>query len=390
MREMQSPEGGYSAALDADSEGEEGRFYLWSREEVRTLLGEDDYPLFAAAYGLDGPPNFEGHWHLHRVEASAALGARFGHEASELEKRLAAGRERLLAARAQRVRPGLDDKRLTGWNALMIKGMARVARVFQRPECLESAERALALIRDHLWREGRLLASYKDGKAQLNAYLDDYANLIDALLELLQTRWRRADLELAIALAEVLLAQFEDPEAGGFYFTAHDHERLIHRPKPLGDESVPAGNGTAARVLIRLGHLLGEPRYLDAAERTLRLAWASIREMPYAHASLLAALDEHLHPTETLVVRAPAADLRAWQAHLHRGLAPRRLALAIPSDEIDLPGTLTALVPETGAVAHICSGTQCLAPIRDLSALGRQLSTTELMTDQEPAPESAA
>jgi uncharacterized protein YyaL (SSP411 family) len=275
------------------------------------------------------------------------------------------------------VRPGLDDKVLTGWNALMIKGMARAARVLGDPDCLESAERALGFVRGTLWRDGRLLATYKDGKAHLDAYLDDHANLIDALLEMLQARWRRADFDLAVELAEVLLARFEDPDDGGFYFTAHDHEPLIHRPKPLGDESVPSGNGVAARVLTRLGHLLGEPRYLDAAERTLRLGWEHIRRVPYAHAGLLMALDEHLNPTETVIVRADAAQVDAWRTRLRGAFAPRRFDLAIPADETDLPGALAALEPRTGAVAYVCSGTQCGMPIADLPALDHRLRSTE-------------
>ena len=385
MREMQSPEGGYYSALDADSEGEEGRFYVWTREQVREAVGAEDYELFAACYGLDSSPNFEGKWHLHRFMEPAALAQRFGLEVNEAEERLALARRRLLEQREPRVRPGLDDKVLTAWNGLMIKGMARAARVFDRPDCLQSAERALDFIRDTLWRDGRLLATYKDGQAHLNAYLDDYANLIDALLELLQTRWRRTDLDFAIYLADALLDRFQDTDSGGFFFTSDDHEQLIHRPKPLGDESIPAGNGVAARVLIRLGHLLGETRYLEAAERTLRLAWAHIRQIPYAHATLLMALDEHLVPTETVIVRADENALRAWQARLHQALAPRRLALAIPADEAALPGSLAELKPQGAGIAYVCSGTRCGTPSRDLAEFDRALSSTEVRTGKGDA-----
>ncbi len=386
LREMQGPGGGYYAALDADSEGEEGRFYLWTPAQVEAALGGADHPLFAAAYGLDRPPNFEGRWHLNRVADSGTLAARFGLAPWDVDERLTAARKSLLGVRAARTPPGLDDKVLTAWNAMMIKGMARAARLFQRPDYLDSAERALAFLRENLWREGRLLASARGDQAQLPAYLDDYANLIDALLELLQTRWRRADLELAIDLAEVLLERFEDTQAGGFFFTAHDHEPLLHRPKPLADEALPSGNGVAARVLIRLGHLLGETRYLEAAERTLRLAWGAIEEMPYAHASLLLALDEWLHPTEVVVARAPRAELQPWQERLQRGLAPRRLALAIPTEDGGLPGILGSSPPEAGPVATLCGPSGCLAPIRDLASLDRQLGLSELagLPDRHP------
>ncbi|HVJ11954.1 MAG TPA: thioredoxin domain-containing protein, partial [Burkholderiales bacterium] len=215
MREMQSPEGGYYSSLDADSEGEEGKFYVWDRDEVQRLLTPEEYAATAAHFGLDQPPNFENrHWHLYVAQPGAAAVAK------------------LFAAREKRIRPGRDEKILVSWNALAIRGMARAGRALARPDWIASARRALGFIRAAMWREGRLLATYKDGKAHLNAYLDDYALLIGALLELMQEQFVPADLEWASALADVLLEQFEDAAAGGFFFTARDHESLILRPKP--------------------------------------------------------------------------------------------------------------------------------------------------------------
>ncbi len=369
MAEMQSAEGGYFSSLDADSEGEEGKFYAWDRAEVSALLDADEYALIAPLYGLDQTPNFEGKWHLHGYRSLVEVAAELGLSSAQAGSLLATAKAKLLAARERRVRPGRDEKVLTSWNALMIKGMARAARVLGRADCLNSAERALDFIRGNLWRDGRLLATYKDGNAHLNAYLDDYALLLDALLELLQTRWRRSDLDLAIALADVLLEQFFDAEQGGFFFTAADHETLIQRPKPLGDEAMPSGNGVAAHALQRLGHLLGETRYLDAVEATLRLAAEPMRRIPYAHASLLMALDEYLYPPETIVIRGQGAELAAWQATAQRGYHPRRLVLAIPADERDLPGALAAMVPGEAIRAYRCRGTQCDAPLESVDAL---------------------
>jgi len=373
MAEMQSPEGGYYSSLDADSEGEEGRYYVWGRAEVEALLTPAEYALIAPVYGLDQTPNFEGRWHLHGYRAMADVAGEQGIPEDEARSLADSARARLLAARAGRVRPGRDDKVLTSWNALMIKGMARAARILGRADFLASAERALDFIRRTLWRDGRLLATYKDGKAHLNAYLDDYAFMLDALLELLQTRWRRADLDFAIALAEVLLEQFHDPAAGGFYFTGADHEALIQRPKPLADESMPSGNGVAATVLQRLGHLLGETRYLDAAAGTLRLAAEPMRRIPYAHGTLLAALDEHLNPPETLVIRggtdaATDDDLHRWQTAAQHAYDPRRVVLAIPAAETDLPGTLAAMQPGSRTRGYRCRGTRCEAPVEDFDA----------------------
>lgn len=374
IREMQSPEGGYYSTLDADSEGEEGRFYVWDREEVARLLTAEEYAPFAAVYGLDRRPNFKGKWHLHGYRTVAEAARYLGMAPESVVTLLAAARRKLLAAREDRTRPGRDEKVLTAWNGLAIKGMARAARVLVRADYLASAQRALDFIRTSLWRNGRLLATCKDGKTHLNAYLDDYAYLLDALLELLQTRWRREDLELASALAEVLLDRFADPREGGFFFTANDHERLIHRPKPLGDESLPAGNGVAARVLQRLGHLVGETRYLTAAQGTLALAAESMRHLPQAHASLLAALEEHLDPPHILVIRGEGGDLAHWAGIAHHTYNPRRLVLAIPATERGLPGNLGAMTPGTGIRAYPCLGTSCEAPLEDVEVLERLLS----------------
>ena len=378
IAEMQSPEGGYYSSLDADSEGEEGRFYVWDRDEIAALLEPAELRLVTPLYGLDRSPNFEGKWHLHGYRTLEDVAAELGLEEAQARALLRGAQAKLYAARARRVRPGRDEKVLTSWNALMIKGMARAARVLGRAEYLDSAERALAFIGATLWRDGRLLASYKDGTAHLNGYLDDHALLLDALLELLQTRFRRADLDWATALAEVLLAQFQDAERGGFFFTSADHERLIQRPKPMADESMPSGNGVAAYALQRLGHLLGEPRYLQAAEGTLRFAADAIRRLPYAHATLLMALDEYLSPGEVLVIRGAAgageADgLASWQAAAADAYAPRRLALAIPAGAEGLPPSLAAMPPGERMRAYRCRGTQCEPPIESLEALTRAM-----------------
>src|SRR4029077_16822777 len=215
-----------------------------------------------------------------------------------------------------RIWPARDEKVLTSWNALTIKGLAVAGRVLHRPDFTAAASAAVDFVHRHLWRDGRLLATYKDGRAHLPAYLDDYAFLADALLELLQTRWRSSDLKFARQLADVLLGQFEDAEGGGFFFTAKDHEKLIHRSKSFGDESVPSGNGVAASVLCRLGYLLGELPYLDAAERTLRAGWPMLRQYPQAHMSLANALEDFLSSMQILIVRGDAQQIEPWSANL--------------------------------------------------------------------------
>jgi uncharacterized protein YyaL (SSP411 family) len=376
LREMQSPAGGYYSSLDADSEGEEGRYYVWHRDEVRAHLGEADYPLFARRYGLDRAPNFEGRWHLNARHTTAELAAEFSLSEVEVRQRLATASASLLHLREQRVHPGRDDKILTAWNGLMVRGMAIAGRLLDEPAWIESAERALDFIRDRLWVNGRLLATCKDERAHLNAYLDDYVYLIDAILELLQARWRDGDLAFAMELAEVVLAHFAAAD-GGFYFTSDDHEALIQRPLPQHDDATPSGNGIAAKVFGRLGHLLGETRYLQAAESTLKRLWGGLVQMPHGHASLLVALEESLFPLQIVIIRGAGSTLPDWHNLAARSYAPRRLALAIPNEARDLPAQLQQRKPEGDAVAYICNGLTCGAPLRDRSEFTRQLSTTE-------------
>lgn len=357
MREMQAADGGYYSSLDADSDGEEGKYYVWDRAEVERLLTPQESALAIRRWGFDGPPNFENrHWH---ANVSGSL------DDAEMPL-LDAAREKLFAARETRIRPGRDDKILTSWNALMIEGMAHAARVFDRKEWLVSAQRAMDFIRTTMWQDGRLLATARDGRAHLDAYLDDHAFLLAALLELMQAEFRNADLAFAIELADTLLGRFEDCEAGGFFFTAHDHEVLIHRPKTGHDNATPAGNGVAAFALQRIGHLLGESRYLDAAERTLQLFWPTIRQSPNGFGSLLRALEEALTPPEVIILKGPDKDMAKWCRTL--GAKPQRLVLAIPNGTSGLPASLTKA--ESNHVnAWVCRGVTCSTPTANLDEL---------------------
>jgi uncharacterized protein YyaL (SSP411 family) len=230
-------------------------------------------------------------------------------------------------------------------------------------------------VRDKLLVDGRLLASFKDDEARFPAYLDDHAFLLDAVLELLQARWNSDHLAFAQQVAELMLEHFEDKERGAFWFTANDHEQLMHRSKPFADEAVPSGNGIAAAALQRLGFLLGETRYLDAAEKTLRAAWKAISEIPFGHVSLLTALEEyHEHP-EIVVIRGKQDDISRWRDSAAKVYAPRRLVFAIPADEDRLPGALAERKPIAGeTVAYRCLGTHCEMPVTTWEALAGQLA----------------
>ena len=267
--------------------------------------------------------------------------------------------------------PRRDEKILTAWNALAIKGMAAAGRMLQRPDLTDAATAAVDFIRQKLW-DGRLLATYENGRAHLAAYLDDYAFLADALLELLQSRWRSSDLEFALALLEVLLDRFQDP-AGGFFFTPSDHEHLIYRSKSFGDDALPSGNGVAASVLCRMGYLLGELRYVDAAQRTLAAASRTMLEHPLAHMSSLNALDDFLKSTQIVIIRGKPAEAQRWAGELQSLYAPTRMIFAIPDDVGQLPAPLAEKRAEICTTAYVCTGMTSSAPMTELRDVARRL-----------------
>ena len=353
MREMQSPDGGYYSSLDADSEHEEGKFYVWDRDEVKALLTGAEYAAAAPAFGLDQAPNFEGrHWHLQgRGPVPRAV------------------RDKLLAARGKRVRPGRDEKVLVSWNALAIRGMARAGRVFHRPEWLRSARQALEFIRSKMWQDGRLLATYKDGRAHLNAYLDDYAFLVAGLLELMQAEFIVGDLHWARELADVLLEEFEDAERGGFFFTGRSHEALFHRPKPGQDQSTPSGNAVAAWALNRLAFITGDERYARAAERTVALFYPVLQNHPAGFATMTIALSEQLRAPKLLILRGREPELSKWAGELARDYLPDLQLAAIADGAAGLPQPLDKPRRPAPVNGWLCRGVMCLEPVSDLLQL---------------------
>ncbi|HLX21721.1 MAG TPA: thioredoxin domain-containing protein [Usitatibacter sp.] len=381
MREMQSPAGGYYSSLDADSEGEEGRYYVWTVEEIRAHLTPEEFAVTVPAFGLDGPPNFEGHaWHL--VVARAV-------EDPASRRILDRAREKLFSVRETRVRPGRDEKILASWNALMIRGMAHAARVFGRRDWLDSARAALAFIRRELWKDGHMLATARDGHAHLNAYLDDHAYLLAALLEMLEADFDPADLAWASDIGRVLIEEFRDPVEGGFFFTSHDHESLIHRPKPGPDNATPSGNAVAAWALNRLALLTGEMRFAEAAEATLALFWHEMERQPMAFGTMLCALEELLEPPRTVILSAGQEALAPWRQALEGEYLPTTLVLAVGNSS-GLPGPL-AKPASRQPVAWLCKGATCLPPIATPAGLreGLALPTIAPSTESTPAPRSS-
>jgi uncharacterized protein len=369
IREMRAPEGGFYSTLDADSEGHEGRFYVWDRREVEALLTSGEYAAFARRFGLDREANFEGSWHLHCFASVETVAEEQGLTPAATAEIIDAARAKLLAVRNRRVWPGRDDKVLTAWNGLMIRGLAIAARALDRPEFATAATGAVDLLRSRCRQDGQLYATWKDGQARFPAYLDDHAFLLDGLLELLQARWRSEDLDFARWLADALIDRFQDRERGGFWFTAEGQDPPLYRPKGFADEATPSGNGVAAFALARLGWMLGETAYLDAAERTLRGGWSSINRSPQAHTMMLTALEEFLDPPQVIILRGTGAELQAWSAALAMIYAPRRMVFAVPAAAHGLPEALAGKRPRESTVAYVCEGPQCSEPIDELPRL---------------------
>jgi uncharacterized protein YyaL (SSP411 family) len=285
IAEMQAPDGGYYSSLDADSEGHEGKYYVWNKSQIETLLSGEEFQMTKIYFGLDAPANFDDQWHLHIFEAL---------KTPQEKSMLASAKQKLLASREQRSRPHRDEKILTAWNALMIKGMLVAGDILKKPEFTQSANKALQFIELHLWKDGQLASSFKDEKIKYPGYLDDYAYLLDALMTAMQISADQKLLVFAKQIADTMLKHFYDPENGGFFFTPDNHEKLLYRPKTMMDESIPAGNGVAVRALLALARMTGNKDYAHTSEKTLILAWPLLANYPAEHASVLLGLKDFL------------------------------------------------------------------------------------------------
>ena len=381
MREMQAADGGYYAAQDADSEGHEGRFFVWQKDELETLLSEshinhdtneiiqpDSIELFKQRFGLDRSENFEGMWHLHGYLKESELASKTEQSEALLHQQFKLIRQHLFQQREKRIHPGTDTKVLCAWNGLMIHGMSRAGRLLQQSHYIESAYSAACFIKKQCWTGDQLYASFKDGKASLAAYLDDYAFLIYGLLELLQSRWNNELYGWSLQLADKMLEEFEDADYGGFFFTGHHHESLIQRVKTFSDDAIPSGNAIAVYVLNRLGYLSGNTHYIVAAERCLKSAWTSIEYAPVANCALLTALNEFLNPPDTLIIRHQSQSSDDWPTLASRYNLPFAQIFCIAADE-EMHPTLKDKAASNSNLAYLCSGTKCGEPMKTTDEL---------------------
>lgn len=373
LAEMRHEDGGFYSSLDADSEGGEGAFYVWSLAAIKEQLPAAEYAVVASHFGLEAGANFEGHYHLARRQTGAQTAAAIGVCEQTCVEQLTAAQRRLLSAREQRPRPATDDKILAAWNGLMIRGLARAGRIMQRPQWVAAAHAALAFAADKMAEEGRLFAVWRDGQRGVPAFLDDCAFMLEAALELLRAEFRAETLAFAGAMAEQLCRHFEDKENGGFFFTAADGERLIRRTKPIDDNAIPAGNGVAARALLLLSWLTGEQQWAVAGERTLTAFYGALAKQAAGCASLLGALQYYLSPPPLLLLTGETAVCEEWRKSLAR--RPMDLLIFIlPADSSDLPETLQKPPPASGGRGYLCTGFSCLPAADSLTELRRLLA----------------
>ena len=384
INEMQSADGGYYSAQDADSEGSEGQYFVWRQNEINDRLDEllvdsadnsittTSIQLFKKRFGLDLAANFEGFWHLHGYLTESELAKEQLIKPAVLHQQFQLIRKQLFKHRDKRVHPDTDTKILCAWNGLMIHGMSIAGRLLKNQHYIESANKAATFIKQHCWKDKQLFANYKNGRASLEAYLDDYAFLIHGLLELLQSQWDNDLYNWTLDLADQLLQDFEDKDYGGFYFTSHQHESLIQRLKNFNDDAIPSGNAIATQALNRLGYLSGRQEYIDAAENCLKSAWQSINDSPISHCALLNALSEYLSPPDILIIRTQIGDHEQWQSCTQQYYLPFTLVYTIPADQ-PLHSTLDEKTAGDSSRAYICNGHQCQKPLKSLSELENHL-----------------
>ena len=390
LRDLTSPEGAFYSAEDADSEGVEGKFYLWRRSEIEAILGAEEGALYCLAYQIEA----EGNWRdeatglvpgtniPHLGEDPAAIARELGVEPGELARRLEAARQKLFLTRERRVHPHKDDKVLTSWNGLMIVALAKAAQAFDDPSYAKAAERALDFLSTKLVREdGRLLARFRDGEAAYPAYLDDYAFLAWGLLELYESTFAARHLDAALRLAREMERLFRDPQGGGYFFTGEDGEALLARAKEIYDGAAPSGNSVAALVLLRLGRITGDPALERSAAAIFEAFSGAVSRAPTAHTQLLGALDFALGPTREIVIAGERADpeARAMIREVEGRFLPRKVLLLNTPSEAKTLHRLAPFVAAQASIAgkaaaYVCENYACRAPVTSAAELGRLLA----------------
>ncbi len=379
-REMLDSSGGFYSSQDADSEGEEGKFFVWSAKEVETLLGEKDAKLFCCYFDVTEHGNFEDHNILHVDVDAESIARLLRVSVEELNAALARGKQILFEAREKRIKPFRDEKMLTAWNGLMLRSFAEAARVLERSDYLEVATNNANFLLREMKRNGRLLRTHKDGESKLNAYLEDYAYLADGLLALYETTFDLRWFEEARALVETMIEQFADEAEGGFFFTSADHEKLIARTKDWYDNATPGGNSVAAQVLLKFALLTGNESYRQKAEQILKMLKPAMMRSPSAFGHLLCALDFHLSsPYEIAIAGSPdSPDTRLLVDSIFKRYLPNKVVALVDPDDNRAAEAIKLLEGrqqiEGKATAYVCRNFYCETPATGKQQLDEQLN----------------
>ena len=376
LREMTARQGGFYSAQDADSEGEEGKFFVWTAEEIEAILGKEEADLLGRTYGVTPTGNFEGKTILNLKRTVADVAQQAGAPVETVAERLDAARQRLFMEREQRIKPGRDEKILTEWNGLMIHALADVGVVLGREDALEAARKSAAFILAEMSQDnGFLFRSHKDGRARFNAYLEDYAAFARGLVALYEATFELHWLAEAVRLTKIIQAQFADEVRGGFYQTGIAHEQLVVRRKDFIDNAIPSGNSMAAELLLRLAKLTGNDDYRSEATRIFQIMAAAMAQQPTGFGRLLTALDDLLSPSQEVAVVGALDDPRT-QALLHEArrhyLPHTVLALREPDSENPLPLLEGRTLVDGQPAAYVCENYACQLPVTGVDAL-RQL-----------------
>ncbi len=385
LRDMRDPSGGFYSSEDADSEGQEGKFYLWTKDEITRCLGEPDAVVFCACYGVQESGNFPSHepYHSGRNILQAThrpefVALEFGISLEALEAKLQACRETLRVKREQRVRPGRDDKVITAWNALMISALAQAAQVLGESRYREAAVEAGRFIIHHMFRDGLLLRTYCQGQSRLPGYLDDYASTVNAFIDLYETSFDPAWIDRAQVLTETMLQQFWEAEGRTFFYTSEEHRHLLVRTRPFHDGAEPSGGSMAALALLRLGTLLNRGDYLEKARRLLETHAGWMRRAPQACLRMLCAVDCILSPPAEIVVAGNADDPRtqAFLACIRERFLPAKMVALTDENRPahDLLPMLEGKTPLHRAPAvYVCQQYTCHPPVHSVEALAALL-----------------
>jgi uncharacterized protein YyaL (SSP411 family) len=375
LHEMTSPEGGFYSAQDADSEGVEGKYYVWNKKEITEILG-DDAETFCLYYDVTDGGNFEGTTILCNNLALSSVAFKFGKTEDEVKKILSSSIQKLYDIRFKRVMPGLDDKILTSWNALMISAFAKGFRISEEQSFLDTAEKCLSFIEQNLFNNGKLLRTYKNGTSKIQAYLEDYAYLIGSLLDVFEINPEKKYLEQAAALGKYLIEHFWDSENKNFFMTADNHEKLIIRPKSNYDLSMPSGNSVAANSLLRLYHLTQDKKFIDISLEVMQSQASIAAENPFGFGHLLNTIYMYLQkPLEITILNSKNSDISKYLTGL---FLPEAILVTIQNENqltnlADLPFFAGKKFDKEKTIVFVCKDFTCSLPLESISEIEKHL-----------------